>query len=84
MYGFGFRAYEFTNGGSAAGGNVSLFRQRELQLGMRAMRSALYPRFFVLVSGLADLLGVEVKPFVVTVLVCNCARVSVCAYSFDL
>lgn len=77
MYGFGFRAYEFTNGGSAAGGNVSLFRQRELQLGMRAMRSALYPRFFVLVSGLADLLGVEVKPFVVTVLVCNSARVSI-------
>ena len=69
VYGYGFRPYEFSSlshgtvGGAA--GNVSLYRQRELELGMHGMRSALYPTFYVIVSCLADIVGLDVRPFVV-------------------
>ena len=69
VYGYGFRPYEFSSlshgtvGGAA--GNVSLYRQRELELGMHGMRSALYPTFYVIVSCVADIVSLDVRPFVV-------------------
>ena len=69
IYGYGFRPYEYSSlshgtlGGAAS--DVSLYRQRELELGMHGMRSALYPCFYVVVSFVADVFGLDVRPFVV-------------------
>ncbi|KAK7088577.1 uncharacterized protein [Littorina saxatilis] len=69
VYGFGFRPYEFSSlshgsTGGASNESVSFYRQRELQLGMHGMRSALYPSFYVIVSWVAAILSLDVKPFV--------------------
>ncbi|KAK7487919.1 hypothetical protein BaRGS_00020820, partial [Batillaria attramentaria] len=64
VYGYGFRPYEFSSLKQDDGASVSMYRQRELELGMHSMRSALYPRFYVIVSLVAAVLGADIQPFV--------------------
>ncbi|XP_070205577.1 uncharacterized protein [Littorina saxatilis] len=63
VYGYGFRTFEFL--APAKGDNLSLYQQRELQLGMYALRSPLYPRFYVIVSWLTGMLGCRAAPYLV-------------------
>ncbi|XP_050410788.1 uncharacterized protein LOC126825253 [Patella vulgata] len=61
VYGYGFRPYEYLTG--EAQPNNTRIRERELQLGMAAMRSFLFPGFFVFISYCLEVLNVDVQPF---------------------
>ena len=61
VYGYGFRTFEFLP--LAKGGN--LYQQKEQQLGMYALRSPLYPRFYVIVSWMTSLFGCSAAPYLV-------------------
>ncbi|KAK6191859.1 hypothetical protein SNE40_003443 [Patella caerulea] len=61
VYGYGFRPYEYLT--SEAQPNNTRIRERELQLGMAAMRSFLFPGFFVFISYCLEVLNVDVQPF---------------------
>ena len=63
VFGYGFRAYEYLPG--TLGPRDSSVRESEIHLGMSSMRSFIYPRFYILVSWLADICNIRLSPFLV-------------------
>ncbi|ESO84700.1 hypothetical protein LOTGIDRAFT_168569 [Lottia gigantea] len=61
VYGYGFRPYEYLT--STPNENTTRLRQREISLGMSAMRSFIYPSFFIAITWVAELFTQGIKPF---------------------
>ncbi|XP_055872008.1 uncharacterized protein LOC106073822 [Biomphalaria glabrata] len=57
IYGYGLRPYEFMS--PAKGDNLSHYQLVEQELGMFAMRSPMLPQFYILVSALGWILGLQ-------------------------
>ncbi|XP_041347448.1 uncharacterized protein LOC121367376 isoform X2 [Gigantopelta aegis] len=82
VFGYGFRAYEYLPGTLDA--RDSGVREGELNLGMSSMRSFLYPRFYILVSWLADVCRLQVSPFLLWKVAHTCitSLLPLAVYSF--
>ncbi len=68
VYGYGFRPYEFLSP-CQAGTVLSTAQTQEAALGMYSLRSFLYPRIYVALFEIKELLGLKCTPFLVSVLV---------------